>query len=154
MRDPDAELYRAITVHAPSMHLFRWLCQLRIAPYSYDWLDNGGRPSPQTLSVGLEALAVGQDVMSIFRLVAFRRDEHLTLRIKSGSRAARIYGDVAGSYVVVPQTDRVSRLLVKLIVRYPSGIVGNLVRMVLPLGDRIMMRRQLLNLKTLAERHW
>jgi hypothetical protein len=32
-------LFRAVEVRAPAPVVFRWLCQLRIAPYSYDWLD-------------------------------------------------------------------------------------------------------------------
>ena len=47
--------------------------------FSYDWIDNFGRQSPRELVPGLERLAVGQRVMSIFRLVEFERDVHLTL---------------------------------------------------------------------------
>jgi hypothetical protein len=40
---PDATLFRAVTIDASPSAIFRWLCQLRIAPYSYDWIDNRGR---------------------------------------------------------------------------------------------------------------
>jgi hypothetical protein len=146
----DAALWRGVSVAAAPARVFRWLCQLRAAPYSYDWIDNFGRRSPPRLTPGLEQLAVGQDVMRIFTLVAFARDEHLTMRIKPGTAAERLFGDVAVTYLVAPRDDG-CRLLVKLVVRYPPGAVGSLMRRVLPWGDLVMMRRQLLNLKRLAE---
>jgi len=155
IHQPDAALYRGVTVNAPPATVFRWLCQMRAAPYSYDWLDNGGRQSPRELTAGLENLVIGQDVMRIFKLTAFEKDRHLTLRLKAKSSAAKTFGDIAVSYVLVPLADDRSmascRLLVKLIVKHPSGLYGRLMRTVLPWGDLIMMRRQLLNLKRLAE---
>jgi hypothetical protein len=147
----DADYYRGVTVHATPAAVYRWLCQLRAAPYSYDWIDNGGRRSPRHLIPGLENLAIGQTMMTIFDLIDFEPDRHVTVRIKPGSSAQRLFGDVAGSYLVVPREGDGCRLLAKLRVRYPRGPRGWLMRTLLPPGDLIMMRRQLLNLKRLAE---
>lgn len=148
---PDDALYRGITINAAPETIFRWLCQMRAAPYSYDFVDNGGRRSPRELTPGLEQLAPGQDVMRIFDLVAFEQDRQLTIRVKARSSASRTFGDIAGSYVIVPGPRNRCRLLVKLIAKYPRGIKGRLMRALLPWGDLIMMRRQLLNFKRLAE---
>lgn len=148
---PDAAVYRGVTIHARPELIFRWLCQLRVAPYSYDWLDNCGRQSPRVLTPGLEQLAIGQDVMGIFDLVDFSGNQHLTIRIKPQTRAYNLFGDIAGSYLIVGEKVGSSRLLVKLIVQYPRDMKGKFMRRFLPWGDLIMMRRQLLNLKQLAE---
>jgi polyketide cyclase/dehydrase/lipid transport protein len=148
--DPDAAYFRAVDVDAAPSVVFRWLCQLRAAPYSYDWIDNLGRRSPRELTPGLERLEVGQTVMTIFELVEFEPDRHITAVTR---RAQRLFGEVAATYLVVPQpgTDG-SRLVVKLRVRYPPNPFGRLlIRPLLPWGDLVMMRRQLLNLKRLAE---
>lgn len=148
---PSDSLYRGVTIEASPQTVFRWLCQMRVAPYSYDWIDNGGRKSPPALTHGLEHLEMGQDVMRIFQVADFIRDQHLTLRIKANSRAQRIFGDLAVSYSIVAKGASSCRLLVKLVVQHPSGVGGKLMRSFLPWGDLIMMRRQLLNFKRLAE---
>ena len=148
----DAAYFRGITVRARPATLFRWLCQMRVAPYSYDWIDNGGRRSPPTLTPGLESLAVGQSMMRIFSLVEFAKDRHLTLRIKHGTGAFSLFGDLALTYLIVPEDAGRCRLLVKIVARYPPGFKGALMRWGLPWGDLVMMRRQLLNLRKLAER--
>ena len=148
---PDASLYRGVTINASATIVFRWLCQMRVAPYSYDWIDNFGKQSPRKLSPGLDQLALGQDVMTIFNLVAFEQDRHLTIRMKPHSSASRTFGDIGASYFIAPTTENSCRLLVKLIGTYPRGLKGKIMRALLPWGDLIMMRRQLLNFKQLAE---
>jgi hypothetical protein len=148
----DHDLWRAVTIDAPPPVVFRWLCQLRAAPYSYDWIDNFGRRSPQQLTPGLDRLAPGQTVMTIFRLAAFVPDEHLTIVVQPWPWFKRLFGDAAISYVVVPLAPNRARLIAKLRVRYPPTLLGWIARGVLPPGDLVMIRRQLLNLKQLAER--
>jgi hypothetical protein len=141
---PDATdiLFRAVDVNAPPAVIFRWLCQLRAAPYSYDWLDNGGRPSPRELTPHLDELECGQTVMTIFELVAFERDSHLTLAL-ARRRSQRLFGELALSYVVRPR-----RVVVKLRLKAASRWRGH----ALAWGDLVMMRKQLLTLKALMER--
>jgi len=95
-------LFRAVDVEAPPRAVLRWLCQLRAAPYSYDWIDNCGRLSPTTRTPGLDELQVGQRVMTMFELVEFERDRHLTLLLKTPGPGV-LLGRIAVSYVVVPR---------------------------------------------------
>jgi hypothetical protein len=145
--EPEAALFRAVDVAAPAAVGFRWLCQLRAAPYSYDLLDNFGRRSPQQLTPGLERLEVGQRVMTIFRLVEFEAGRSLTVFSSGG-----LFGDVACTYEAVPREEWASRIVLKILARYPRGPRGVGMRLLLPPGDLVMARRQLLNLKGLAER--
>jgi hypothetical protein len=145
----DDALFRAVSVAAPMPRIFRWLCQLRVAPYSYDWIDNAGRRSPPRLIAGLEDLCVGQRFMRIFDLVAFETPRHLTLR----TRPSRLFGQYAVTYMVVPDGDRGCRLVVKLLAAWPPILLlSTTLRHLGPLGDFIMMRKQLLTLRHLAER--
>ncbi len=65
----DDTYYRGITIQAKPELIFRWLCQMRVAPYSYDWIDNFGQKSPVRLIDGLDTLKMGQSVMTIFRII-------------------------------------------------------------------------------------
>jgi hypothetical protein len=149
--DADAVYFRATTARAAAPTLFRWLCQLRAAPYSYDLLDNGGRRSPRSLIPGLERLEVGQRVMRIFTLVDFEPDEQITL-VMSRPDAVRLFGEVAVTYLIVPHGERACRLVAKLRVRYPRRGAARAMRWILPWGDALMMRKQLHTLAHLAER--
>lgn len=149
----DQDMWRGVTVAAPAATVFRWVCQLRAAPYSYDWIDNGGRRSPQRLVPGLDQLAANQTVMTIFQIVSFATNEQLTVQLKPTPRAARVFGHGAISYVLVPCTPTTTRLLAKLRVRYSRTPLRPVLQALLPWGDLVMMRKQLITLKRLAERN-
>jgi hypothetical protein len=147
LTEPDQWLFRAVDVDAPPAVTFRWLCQLREAPYSYDWIDNLGKQSPQELTPGLEVIEVGQECMTIFRIVDIEPGESITARAPDS-----VFGDVAVTYRVVPVGTAKSRIVAKLGITYPRGFHGELMRDVLPAGDLLMMRKQLRTLAELAAR--
>jgi hypothetical protein len=120
---------RAVSVDAPPAVVFRWLCQLKVAPYSYDLIDNFGRRSPRTLTPGADDLAKGQRVITIFRLVDFERDRHVTI--------------ARGNWIAVTYAITPGRLLMRIRTRKK--------RRLLPYLDLPMARKQLLTLKRLAE---
>ena len=135
---PDAPVQadRAISIAAPPSVVFSWLCQLRAAPYSYDIIDNLGRRSPRQRDPGLVRLEVGQRFMTMFALRSFVDGEQITLRAKG----------VAVTYAVAPEGTG-SRLHVRVLFAGPRPLVR-----ALALGDLVMMRKQLLTLKSLSER--
>lgn len=149
MTRPAVTWIRSIDVAAPAPRVFRWLCQLRIAAYSYDWLDQGGRRSPRVLTPGLENLAPGQEFMKIFRLESFAVDRHITLALASPARR-RAVGDLVVTYAVEALgTDR-CRLTATVTVPSKPGFFWRLMIKGLEIGDGIMMRKQLRTVRALA----
>jgi len=126
---------RAIDADAPVDVTYRWLCQFKIAPYSYDWIDNIGRRSPKTLTAGACDVAIGQRFL-VFRITAFAADDHITGRITPGF--ARLYGELAVTYQVRPRGADTTRVVVALAAAADST-------------PSRLRRRQLLNLRKLAE---
>jgi hypothetical protein len=146
---PDAELWlRAVDVEAPTEVLYRWLCQLSVAPYSYDLLDNRGHPSPRELTPGVDHLVVGQLMLTIFHLAELRPGHGFTLVPHPGAR--RVFGDFAITYDAVDRGPDRSRLLASLAVEAHTP-VRRLRRRALAWGDLVMMRKQLRTLKARAE---
>ena len=132
-------LDRAIDVRAPVGVVFRWLCQLKVAPYSYDLLDNLARRSPRELTAGAERLEPGQRFM-IFRLDSFAPDEHITLKSRRTAITYHVGSSATGT-----------RLHARVLYRPPLGHAGWPLGAALALGDLVMMRKQLLTFKALAE---
>jgi hypothetical protein len=147
--EPEAMWYRGVTVNAPTCVVFRWLCQIRVAPYSYDFIDNFGRQSPRRLLSGLDQLKIGQSVMTIFRVSDFSADRYLTIHLSSP--LGLLCRDLSITYLCLLQGVDQTRLLVRIGVNYPKNLLGPIACLFLSAGDWVMMRKQLLTLKKLAE---
>ncbi|EMD30229.1 hypothetical protein [Amycolatopsis azurea] len=44
---PTLRAWRGVSIEAPVEAVWPWVTQVRLAPYSYDWIDNLGRRSPR-----------------------------------------------------------------------------------------------------------
>ena len=89
--------------------------------------------------------------MTIFEIVDFKKNDHITIRIKKNIPEYKLFGETTVSYLILSSKEGACRLVVKILIQYTRGIVGLLMRGILPIGDLIMMRRQLLNFKKLSE---
>ena len=138
---PTLQAWRGVTVQAPAEAVWPWVAQVRLAPYSYDWIDNRGRRSPRELA-GLPEPKAGERFTTaggrrLGRIVSVDPGEQLTATIMGAYM----------SYVLAPADHGATRLLLKVVSR-----AGKLAALGLSVGDLVMARRQLLNLKRLAER--
>jgi len=139
---PDATLqaWRGVSVRATPETVWPWVAQIRLAPYSYDWIDNLGRRSPQQLRRLPEPVA-GESFTSALggrrlgRIVTVTPGEQLTAQIAG----------VVMSYLLVPDGSD-TRLLLKIVTGRWRAVAP-----LLSVGGLIMARRQLLNLARLAE---
>ncbi len=138
---PVLQLWRGVSVDATPAQVWPWLCQIQLAPYSYDWVDNLGRRSPRELR-GLPDPRPGEPFsrvggkLAIGQVLSISREDHLT---------ATIMGAVM-SYALSPEGTS-TRLLMKLVMERRRWLAP-----AAAVADWPMARRQLLNLKVLAER--
>jgi len=142
VQDPSLVVWRSVSIEAPVHDVWPWLVQLRLAPYSYDWLDNRGRRSPRVRHElpdphpGEPFMATGGRPVGV--VLEVEHHAHLT---------GRILG-VTMTYRLRPVDTSTTRLTMK-----ATGTLARGLNTVVSLGDLLMARRQLLNLKHLAERH-
>ena len=144
---------RAISIEAPPAQVWPWIVQIglgRAGFYSYDLLDNRGRPSAdrilpawQTLELGAVAapMANPPNERTSFRVAGFEPERWL-LWAKPGSTWA---------WRLAPVDNGGTRLVVRL--KAADGLPRALFSApLLEMADFPMMRRQLLGIKARAER--
>jgi hypothetical protein len=141
VENPVLQAWRGVTVRATAHRIWPWVAQIRLAPYSYDWIDNLGRPSPRKL-LELPEPSPGQRFTTAF-------GGRPAGRILSVEPGVQLTGTIMGavmSYVLVPVADDSTRLLLKL-----AAARGRAAAPLLCLADLVMARKQLRTLALLAE---
>ena len=139
---------RAISVAAPVEVIWRWLCQIAVAPYSYDWIDNRGRRSPRSS----RPAPTGS---SSARRWPWSSGWSPSRTATSGPasptpRGERLFGPVAMTYAAEPDGAGPGSSAGW---RSPRTARGRRAKAyALAWGDLVMMRKQFLTLKELAER--
>jgi hypothetical protein len=141
---PAGQFWRGVTVNTEPGRIWPWLTQIRVAPYSYDWVDNLGHRSPRVL-LSLPEPAVGDNFTS-----AAGRRLGVVLSVEPGRQLTGGIAGIVMSYVLQPDSER-TRLLLKISV--PAARFSGPPLVLLSIGDLVMARRQLLNFKRLAEQH-
>jgi hypothetical protein len=136
---PALEAWRGVDIAAGAETVWPWVAQLRVAPYSYDWIDNLGRRSPRHL-MDLPEPLVGENLTSVGG-----RPRGRIVSLESGRQLTGTIMGAHMSYVLDPRGRLATRLLLKVVMRATRFAFA------WSLGDLVMARRQLLNLKFLAE---
>jgi hypothetical protein len=115
---PGGSITHAITIHKPPHDVWPWLAQMgadRAGWYSYDAVDNGGRPSAERIVPALQTLAKG----AIFPALPGARDGFTLIDFETGRYLILSWLAPDGRYLMTwafalePLDDGSTRLIVR-----------------------------------------
>jgi hypothetical protein len=148
---PTLDATRAITIRAQPGDIWPWLVQVgvnRAGWYSYDWLDNLGRPSARQVIPELQDIKVG-DVMPM------SPDGKHGIRVHALDPPCSMIwgtpGDTSWAWLLDPQSDGSTRVITRVRSRYRWLSPSIAFSMLLEFADIWMIRRMLLNLRERIE---
>jgi len=146
------ELLRCIEIRANASDIFVWLKQLRIAPYSYDFFDNRCRKSPEYIIENLPPLKVNTHYLLAFHIFEFKENSFIACRFCEpiNSPVNSYMKGLFFEYRVVEQGTK-NKLWCKIKGYYNTDISSKGFFFVFSAVNKIMMARQLKNIKKLSE---
>jgi hypothetical protein len=153
VKHPTLNATRAVTIQARPEQIWPWLVQIggtRAAWYSYDWIDNLGRPSADRIIPELQHLAVGDFIPMTpigkmgYWVKAFEPNQWMLWWANKG--------DVTWSWGLYPQDDSRTRLITRLRIQYRWTKPSIIFSLLMDVGDIVMMRKCLLGIKQRAQR--
>jgi hypothetical protein len=158
--NPIGSLQHAVTIRGPRQAVWPWLAQMgagsRAGWYSYDRLDNGGRPSAIAVVPELQELTAGMifpaapGATDAFTLLAFERNRFLVLGWLGPDGIPRM----TWAFVLEDAGHGSTRLLVRVRAAPGYRVLGlpwPLARPIIASVHHVMQRRQLLGIARRAE---
>lgn len=164
VKSPDHESTRAITINAAPEDIWPWLVQIgkgRGGLYSYDSLDIAFKmldePSVERVLPEFQCIKAG-DVLPIGRDDTTRDDFYVHFAepnraLVLGANDASFRDRVSWAMVLLPLSSEVTRLVVRIRYEKEPGLKGLAIAAAMDLTSFIMLRKQMLTFKRLAERH-
>ncbi len=153
VKHPTFNATRAVTIQARPEEIWPWLVQMgvtRAGWYSYDWLDNLGRPSAQRIIPKLQQLAVGD-------VIPMSPDGKMGMRVKAfEANQWMLWWDNKGAatwcWGLSPLDESHTRLMTRVRMHYHWKSPALLFDLLVEFTDIIMMRKCMLGIKQRAER--
>jgi hypothetical protein len=146
------ELHRCVEINAGASDIFVWLKQLRIAPYSYDFIDNERRKSPEYIIENLPPLKINTHYLLAFHIIEFEENSFIVCRFcEPINPPVNLY--MKGLYFEyrVIELGNIAKLWCKIKGYFNTDISSQGFFYIFSVVNKIMMKRQLRNIKKLSE---
>ena len=152
VKHPTFNATRGVTINARPKDIFPWLAQIgikRAGWYSYDWIDNLGKPSAQRIIPELQRLEVGD-------LIPMSPNGKMGLWVKDLELNRWLLwwdkkGNTTWYWGLYPLDESHTRLITRVRMRYHWLSPSIFFCLLLDVGDIVMMRQCMLGVKRRAE---
>jgi hypothetical protein len=149
---PSFNATRAATINAPTENIYPWIVQMgvkRAGWYSYDLLDNFGRPSAESVLSEHQNIQVGD-------VIAMSPDGKQGMRVKDFSKNKWILwwdekGDSSWVWEIYVDGETRSRLVTRVRTKYRLFSPAIAFNLLIEFFDILMMRKCMLGIKRRAE---
>jgi len=145
-------LLRHTEIKSTASYIYPWLTQFRIAPYSYDILDNRHRRSPHFIIDNLPPLKLNSHFLLAFHIFGFRENSFIAGRfcLPVNPPVSRYLKEMFIEYRI-QELGTSSMLWCKVRAELNATIASRGFFFVFSVINRMMTKRQLRNVKRLAE---
>jgi hypothetical protein len=154
---PTFNATRAVTVEAPASMIWPWIVQSGFGKagwYTYDLLDNFGRPSARHIIPEFQHLQAG-DLVPMYQGIG--APEGVGLKVKAVEPEQWVLWwddrtqDTTWTWALEPVDQRQTRLITRVRMRYRWTKPSILFSLLVEFADLVMMRKCLLGIKQRAE---